>query len=622
MRRIVFALIFAIGVLAGTLLPTLSAEQSRLMNLVADNVAMGSKLGLGVAILDGSGNPVTSFGGTGGTSITDDAAFTPGTTAITTVGGIYRSTLDTVDDGDSGALAMLDNRILMAHMVDSSGNPISVGGGTQYTEADTDASITGTALMFEGAANALLAATGDATNGLDVDVTRVSGTVTVSATNLDVQSGGADLLTETTGAAILTSTNFAAAFGTAGTADTQVMSIQGIASMTPVDVSNAALTELAAAINSNLIDVNIVSGAGSGGTALADDGAFTAGTTQGTPAMGFYQSTVTACTDGESCTVGITTGRAMKVALADSAGALLTVASDWTASSAIGSTAPGQMLEAKDFDGAALPQTASAAEGDAIPAAGSLYGISYVMLVGEDGSTQYGTATTPLVVGDGTGALNVIVDSGTVTTVSTVTTLSQFGGNAINLGAGANGTGTLRVTMATDDDVSDAATLFEANLVAHDAVDAGSPLKVGAKAETSLAGVTLVADADRTDLYAGVDGVLIVRPHANLEDRVSAVVGVTDGSSTSLVASQGAGLKFCATTFIVSNSSATNVTVDIRDGTAGSVIATIPAAANMGGAVVPLQVPLCTSDATAMAMDPSAAASTVTVTAVGFKTNL
>src|SRR5829696_8061832 len=51
--------------------------------------------------------------------------------------------------------------------VDGSGDQItSFGGGTQYTEGDTDASITGTALLFEGAANALVAATGDATNGL------------------------------------------------------------------------------------------------------------------------------------------------------------------------------------------------------------------------------------------------------------------------------------------------------------------------------------------------------------------------------------------------------------------------------------------------------------------------
>ena len=157
---------------------------------------------------------------------------------------------------------------------------------------------------------------------------------------------------------------------------------------------------------------------------------------------------------------------------------------------------------------------------------------------------------------------------------------------------------------------------------AHDAVDAGNPLKIGAKASSATSSRTSVANNDRTNIYAGIDGILIVRPHANLEDRVNAVVGVTDGSSTQLVAAQGSGIRFCATTLIVSNSSATNVTVDIRDGTAGSVIATIPAAANMGGGVVPLAVPLCTTANTAMAMDPSAAATTVTVTAVGFKTAL
>src|SRR3990167_5037520 len=64
---------------------------------------------------------------------------------------------------------------------------------------------------------------------------------------------------------------------------------------------------------------------------------------------------------------------------------------------------------------------------------------------------------TPVIVGDGAGALNTIIDSGTVTTVSTVTTLSQFGGAAINLGSGTIGTGTLRLTIATDDPVYDAA---------------------------------------------------------------------------------------------------------------------------------------------------------------------
>lgn len=59
------------------------------------------------------------------------------------------------------------------HIVGADGLAASIGGGTQYTEADTDATITGTALMLEGAANALVAAQGTAEFGLEVDVTRL-----------------------------------------------------------------------------------------------------------------------------------------------------------------------------------------------------------------------------------------------------------------------------------------------------------------------------------------------------------------------------------------------------------------------------------------------------------------
>jgi hypothetical protein len=74
----------------------------------------------------------------------------------------------------------------------------------------------------------------------------------VTATNLDVQSGGADLATQTTAASIdsrldtldsivyLTTTAHDAAFGTAGTPDAQVRSVQGITNGTPLGVAGAA----------------------------------------------------------------------------------------------------------------------------------------------------------------------------------------------------------------------------------------------------------------------------------------------------------------------------------------------------------------------------------------------
>lgn len=68
------------------------------------------------------------------------------------------------------------------------------------------------------------------------------------------------------------------------------------------------------------------------------------------------------------------------------------------------------------------------------------------------GNGTVGTGTLRVTLAsDGTGVV-AATQSGTwnVGTVSTVTTVSQFGGNAINLGNGTVGTGTLRVTLASD----------------------------------------------------------------------------------------------------------------------------------------------------------------------------
>jgi hypothetical protein len=160
-------------------------------------------------------------------------------------------------------------------------------------------------------------------------------------------------------------------------------------------------------------------------------------------------------------------------------------------------------------------------------------------------------------------------------------------------------------------------------LVSHGAADSGEPLKVGAKAIAGLSGATLVDAADRTDLYAGLDGALIIRPHCGLEDLLSPVpVAITDGSSTSVMASAGAGVKNYVTTCIIANTSATAVTVDLRDGAAGAVKATFPVPANTSGVVCNFPVPLGFSAATAVCADPSAAASTITVTLLGFKSKV
>lgn len=65
---------------------------------------------LNVAIVDASGDQITSFGSTGGTSSVDDAAFTAATDSGTPMMGFV--TTDTVNSGDVGVVRMTTDRYL------------------------------------------------------------------------------------------------------------------------------------------------------------------------------------------------------------------------------------------------------------------------------------------------------------------------------------------------------------------------------------------------------------------------------------------------------------------------------------------------------------------------------
>jgi hypothetical protein len=92
---------------------------------------------LNVAIVDGSGAQVTSFGGSGGTSSTDNSAFTAGTTAETPMAGFYQVTPSAVTDGRSAAIGIDDQRRVkvvvdastldVAHDVPDASNPVKTG---------------------------------------------------------------------------------------------------------------------------------------------------------------------------------------------------------------------------------------------------------------------------------------------------------------------------------------------------------------------------------------------------------------------------------------------------------------------------------------------------------------
>lgn len=156
--------------------------------------------------------------------------------------------------------------------------------------------------------------------------------------------------------------------------------------------------------------------------------------------------------------------------------------------------------------------------------------------------------------------------------------------------------------------------------VAHDAADASAPVKVGHKATTSIAGLTLVANADVTDSFAGVDGVQITRPHCNLEDVVTGLVTCTAGANTSGIAALGAGLKFYLLAVLISNTGGTTAgNLSITDGSGGTEKVNVPFTTI--GAVENLPLPIPFTANTAVFVDPSGS-DTVKVTLVGFKSKV
>ena len=182
----------------------------------------------------------TIAGAVSGTEMQVDIVSAPTLTvnshAVTNAGTFAVQSTNQTGDNTIGRVKLTDGTDVADILDLTSANPLAVaildgdgaqitsfGGGTQYTEGGTDASITGTAILWED------------------------------------------------------------------TSDT-----------------------LRAASAAKPFPVEIIAGGGIGGTSAADDADFTAGTTQGTPAQGVYESTPTNVTDGDLGTVGITQGRRLK----------------------------------------------------------------------------------------------------------------------------------------------------------------------------------------------------------------------------------------------------------------------------------------------------------------------
>jgi hypothetical protein len=282
--------------------------------------------------------------------------------------------------------------------------------------------------------------------------------------------------------------------------------------------------------------VSIIAGGGSGGTAQADDAAFTPGTTSITPVGGTYRSVRDSVNDNDAGAFAMTALRAPLVVL----------------ETPLGDSVIDDTLDAVK-----------------------------VSIVGDSVGSSVDTD-------DGT------VNGGQSDIALVITEEYQF-----------DGTNWVRPLGNA--------------VVAHDQADAGNPIKIGLVAETSISGRTLVADGDRTDLFAGVDGVIIMRQHCNLEDNLTGTLTNTDGASTAVLAAQGAGIKSYLTMLDLYNSSSSGVVVELKDGATAKKTFYVPAT---GGLIRKFEPPLAGTANTAWNIDAAGATTTLYANVEGFKSKI
>jgi hypothetical protein len=349
------------------------------------------------------------------------------------------------------------------------------------------------------------------------------------------------------------------ALGTAGTASADVITVQGIASMTALKVDGSAVTQPVSIASTLTVT-------GTGGTFPVTD-------------------------SGGSLTVDAPVGTPVFVRLSDGSAAIAT-----------------------------LPVSLASVPSHAVTNAGTFVvqvdGTALTRLTDIETNTDSGA-----VVGNGAAATaqRVTLANDSTGIVALTTSTASIGKLASNSGVtiGAVEIASAQ-TLATVTTVTTVSTLTGGG-VAHDGADSGNPVKVGAKASATLSTATLVAAADRTDAVSDVDGAIIIRRNNTLADVSSGNASNTDGTSTSCIAAAGAGVKTYLTDVTLTNTSSTNTYVEIKDGT--TVKWTFPLPAN-GGVTHRFETPLAGTANTAWNFDPGTAATTVYCSMSGFKSKV
>jgi hypothetical protein len=492
-----------------------------------------------------------------------------------------------VGDGSNTATIrnLAANDALNVALVDGAGDHItSIGGGVQYTEADTDASITGTAMLWEDTSDTLRAVSaakplpvGDAGGSLTVDGTvGVSGTVAVTQSGtwdeVGINDSGNSITVDDGGGSLTVDGTFTAA-GDVAHDDAD--------SGNPVKIGGRADTTLPAAVadgdrvdawfnERGALSVQITDQAGiradvSSGAIFTGDGQGSFGDALYTLSPGWLYN-----------------GTNWDRARGNTSGAFAQGPAAHDAAVAGNPQLVG--FEAKDQDGAALPNAVNA-EGDIVRAAASLSGVQYVMAVNEDGSA---VGTVKLDAGTNNigdvDVLSIAAGDNNIGNVDVVTMPN------VTLAAGTN----------TNEVVGD---------VAHDNAAAGNPLPVAAIAQDTddtAPPNAVSAEGDVVRIAANRDGAQFALPHGpriwSYHENSSSAL-----TDTSVKGAPGSGLSLYVTDIVISNGSTTALNVFFEEGSTTILGPFYLEAVNGRGLAIQFRTPKkCTAN-TALTVTTSAA---------------
>lgn len=130
---------------------------------------------------------------------------------------------------------------------------------------------------------------------------------------------------------------------------------------------------------------------------------------------------------------------------------------------------------------------------------------------------------------------------------------------------------------------------------AHDGIDTGNPVKIGGKARNTDA--LVVANGDRVDGYYDLLGKAVTVPLGVRALIVQNTITLTTATETTLLPAGGAGNFLDISWLVVTNTSAAAVRVDLRAGTASTVVLSIQAPAGLSTVVDLSDLPMIQSTA-------------------------